>query len=486
MRIERIKIDAFGLFSRGVTVEFGDAPIAVVLGDNESGKTTMMEAIVATIFGFSNPQNEESRRPWREHESYSCTVTLRLNNSSLIEIARNFADNAVRMRQLTGESESLLFAGKASPRSRSADADRYAALLEDMLGLRDATLFMASVFVRQEHLQTELSEGMRRAVSGAVSTDYEKARTALTERFFKLTKHNPWGNRDKKNDREIEELQRSRIEIAGKLDTQREAEHSIADLLEQEHLVKDEIEQIKRQIHENESALHNVAEFNRLNKEKERARERETALRRELENVRETKARIQEISKELKEKYPDFDSADMPFQQLLVRAAELEDEEGRREQAVRVEQGRLDIARQNEVKTAGLVLAIVMSVVGGVVGFVAGGLSVCLAGVLVGGALGYLLPHLLPSLPGGKATKAQVRASMFQEDLQDIRERRERVIGEIEALCGTTDVAAISVQFEEYRALQNQLNAAESLTKTHGNAGRGTAPYGNVVGQVEG
>ena len=84
MRIERIKIDAFGLFSRGVTVEFGDAPIAVVLGDNESGKTTMMEAMVATIFGFLNPKNEESRRPWQEHESYSCSVTLRLNDSSLI------------------------------------------------------------------------------------------------------------------------------------------------------------------------------------------------------------------------------------------------------------------------------------------------------------------------------------------------------------------------------------------------------------------
>ena len=120
MRIERIRIDAFGLFSRGVTAEFGKAPIAVVLGDNESGKTTMMEAIVATIFGFLNPQNEEARRPWQEHERYSCSITLRLNDSSLIEVARNFDDNAVRMRRLTGESEELIFAGKASPRSRSA------------------------------------------------------------------------------------------------------------------------------------------------------------------------------------------------------------------------------------------------------------------------------------------------------------------------------------------------------------------------------
>ena len=466
MRIERIRIDAFGLFSRGVTAEFGKAPIAVVLGDNESGKTTMMEAIVATIFGFLNPQNEEARRPWQEHERYSCSITLRLNDSSLIEVARNFDDNAVRMRRLTGESEELIFAGKASPRSRSADADRYAALLEDILGLREVTVFMASVFVRQEHLQTELSEGMRRAVSGAVSTDYEKARAALTERFFKLTKHNPWGNRDKKNDRKIEELQKQQAEVTGKLDALGEAEQGIGSLLEQDQRMKDEIEQIKRQVQENEQALRSVAEFNRLNNDKERARERETTLRRELENVRVTRARMEEITTELKEKYPDFDSADMPFQQLLVRAAELEDEEGRREQAVRVEQGRLDMARQNELKSAGLALAVFMALVGGVVGFAVTGVPTCLAGVLVGGALGYLLPHLLPSLPGGKAAKAQVRVSTFREDLQGICERRERVFREIETLCGTTDVAAISVQFEEYRALQNQLDAAENLSKT--------------------
>ncbi len=465
MRIERIKINGFGLFSRGITVEFGDAPIAVVVGDNESGKTTMMEAIVATIFGFTKQKNEEARRPWQEHESYSCSVTLRLSNSSLIEIARDFDDNAVRMRQLTGETETDLFLGKASSRSKSPDAEQYSQLLEGILGFGEVMLFMASVFVRQEQLMTELSEKMRRVVSGSVSTDYEKAQAALREKFFKLTKRNPWGSRDKKNDRRIEELRARKDEVTGKLDAQREAEHTIEKLLEQQQQLKEEIERLKRQIDENENALQSVAQFNRLNGEKDRARERETTLRRELENVRETRARIEKITGELKEKYPDFDSADMPFQQQLARAGELEDELVRREQALRLEKGRWEMARRNEKKVFGLIFAIIMSVVGAVVGFATGGAKGCLTGIVVGGALGYLLSRFI-QLPGGRAARAQARVSMVQEELKDIRERRERLNGEIKTLCGTSDIAAISVQFEEYRALQNQLSAAKSLSES--------------------
>jgi uncharacterized protein YhaN len=369
MRIERVKIDGFGLFNRGVAVDFGDAPIAVVVGDNESGKTTMMEAIVATIFGFTKQDNEEARRPWQQHESYSCSVTLRLNDFSLVEIARDFDDNTVRMRQLIGEVETSLFAGKASPRSRSADSERYSELLGKMLGVEDVVLFMASVFVRQEQLMTGLSEKMRQVVSGSMSVDYEHARTALTERYFKLTKRNPWGSRDKTNDRDIEKLQNRKDGIISKLDARREADHNIEELLEQQRQLEEEIERLKCQTDESESALRSIAEFNRLNGVKDRAREREGAVRRELENLRQTRARIAEISNELREKYPDFDGADMPFQQQLVRAAELEDEQARREQARRVEEGRWETARQKEKKVAGLIFGIIMSAVCGVVGF---------------------------------------------------------------------------------------------------------------------
>ena len=207
MRIERLVIGAFGLFNRGITLDFGSAPFIVVLGDNESGKSTIMEAIVATLFGFSNPKDEDARRPWAEHDSYSCAVALRMDDSSVLEIARNFESNDVRVRQKDADEITTLFSGKASPRSRSPDAKRYADLLQDRFTLAEAALFHASVFVCQEQLATEFGEGMRRVVSGSVGTDYEQSQSALQERFFLLTKRNPWGPRDKQNPRQIELLE---------------------------------------------------------------------------------------------------------------------------------------------------------------------------------------------------------------------------------------------------------------------------------------
>jgi DNA repair exonuclease SbcCD ATPase subunit len=203
MRIERIVIGAFGLFNRGVTLDLGDTPFVVLLGDNESGKSTIMDAILATIFGFSNPKDEDARRPWAEHDLYSCAVALRMDDSSVLEIARNLESNDVRVRQKNEDEVTTLFSGKASPRSKSPDAKRYALLLEEKLTLAEAELFHASIFVRQEQMATEFSERMRRVVSGSVDTDYEQARQALQEKFFALTKKNPWDARDKTNPRQI-------------------------------------------------------------------------------------------------------------------------------------------------------------------------------------------------------------------------------------------------------------------------------------------
>ena len=461
MRIERIVLGGFGLFNRGITVDFSDAPFAVVLGDNESGKSTIMEAIVATVFGFSNPKDEESRRPWAEHELYSCAVALRMDDSSLLEVARSFETNDVRVRHKNGEEVTTLFSGKASPRSKSPEARRYATLLEDKLTLAEAELFHASIFVRQEQMATEFSERMRRVVSGSVDTDYEQAQEALREKFFTLTKDNPWESRDKTNPRQIEILQSEKDEIIEKLENQKEAEGQLNELLRQREKVEKEIDKLKQEMEQTKAALDNVARLNELNQARDKLSETETSLRHELETLRTAERRTTEINKELTDKYPDFDTAGMPFQQKLALSSELEDETDRREQALTVEQVRFDVAQHKERRIAAIVLSAVFSVAAAIVSSLTLGPTGGLIGFIAGGALGYLLSRFVPFVPGGKSATARTRVLMLEEQLAETRERRDHIVSEIVALCGTSDIAAISVQFEEYRALKTQLERAE-------------------------
>ncbi len=467
MRIERIVIGAFGLFNRGITLDLGDTPFVVLLGDNESGKSTIMEAIVATVFGFSNPKDEDARRPWAEHDLYSCAVALRMDDSSLLEIARNFQTNDVRVRQKNAEEVTTLFSGKASPRSKSPDARRYAVLLEDKLTLAEAELFHASIFVRQEQMATEFSERMRRVVSGSVDTDYEQAQEALRERFFTLTKNNPWEARDKTNPRQIEILRSEKDDVLCKLENQKEAEGHLNELLRQRKQREDEIDKLRREIAETKAVLDDVSRLNKLKETRARLGETETSLRGELETLHTAEERTIEINKELTDKYPDFDEAGMSFQQKLALSSELEDETRRREQALVVEQGRLDVAQRQERRTAAIVLSAVLSVAVAIVSLLTLGLTECLVGFLAGGALGYLLSRFVPYLLGGKSATARTRVAMLDEQLSETRERRDRIVNEIVALCGTSDIDAISVQFEEYRALKTQLaRAADEIERS--------------------
>jgi DNA repair exonuclease SbcCD ATPase subunit len=461
MRIERLVVGAFGLFNRGITLDFRNAPFIVVHGDNESGKSTIMEAIVATIFGFANARDEEARRPWAEHDLYSCAVALRMDDSSLLEIGRNFQTHDVRVRQAKDDEITTIFSGKASPRSRSSETKHYADLLHERLNLGEASLFESSVFVRQEQLATELGEGIRRVVSGSGGTDYERSLNALQDRFFLLTKNNPWGSRDKQNPRQIETLESQRNDIKQKLSDQRDAEQRLNELIGQRRQYEESIAKLERDINETKQALEGVARLNQLKEERRRLSETETTLRQEIEHLQNTKERILIIQRELNEKYPDFDGAGMPFQQKLALSSELEDEARRREQALSIERTRLDAAQRNERRVAAIILSTALALILAVLGFLVVRITGCLAGLLVGAALGYLLSRLVPYVPGARSAIARARVAMLKEQLDDLQERRTQVVNEIIALCGTSDIAAISVQFEEYRALKTQLQKAE-------------------------
>jgi len=468
MRIELIEVGGFGLFNRGIKVEFGDAPIAIVLGDNESGKSTMMEAIVATIFGFADGEREQARRPWDEHESYSCSVTFRLSDSSLLQVTRNFSNNHVNVRRLNGgEAGMTLFSGKASPRSRwSANAERYYSLLEKIFHFRDADVFTSSVFVRQQQMETEFSDRMRRIVSGSLSTDYARAQAALEDEFFQLTKHDPWRGRDGLYDGEIDLLEARKKDICRVRYMQREAERKRETTAQQQKQVKEEIDQLRDELEENVIALESVIRFNHLTEQRGHLLKQESALKRELDNLRNISERAKRISKQLSEKYADFDGLGVAFQEKLVQAAEFDDAHERRNQRLELEEQHWRIARQRERRIAALIMGVTLALTGVVVGFLLAAEEGSAIGGLGGLLLGYLLSCLIPSLPGGNAAAAQARVSALREEVEDLANRRQQCVDEIESVCGSRDVSAVSAQFDEYCALHNKLAAAKSVQDT--------------------
>ena len=207
MIIRKLQLSYFGKFSEAV-FEFRRG-LNLVVGPNEAGKSTIMEAIPAILFG----QRDKSRyRSWgRRSESTGC-LTLE-QSGGILKIERNIESNRIRLEKLDSLYQSQdSFSGKVSPQGRSSEARVYSEILEETFGLSDELLLRASLFFGQGQLEIPVNKNfparIKSMISGFGSVDYDQVLHSLREDLFTLTRHNPWG-KSKSRDRVLELTQAS-------------------------------------------------------------------------------------------------------------------------------------------------------------------------------------------------------------------------------------------------------------------------------------
>lgn len=210
MILRGIEIENFGKFS-SVNFEFRRG-MNLVAGANEAGKSTLAEAIPATLFGT---KQVERFKPWGRS---GCSARLVFEGEGrTVEIRRNLLTDEVHVveRDALYQPETR-FQGKAPLLGRSAANRKYRALLEDMLGIADLDLFRATCMFGQtaaEWTGDALGEKLRCLVSGSDETDFAGILDGLLAEHFELTRENPWG-RDKQRDRQLEQIRAQLAEQA--------------------------------------------------------------------------------------------------------------------------------------------------------------------------------------------------------------------------------------------------------------------------------
>jgi uncharacterized protein YhaN len=246
MIIRKLQLRHFGKFSDAV-FEFRRG-LNLVVGPNEAGKSTLMEAIPAVLFGV---RDKNRYRSWgRRGESSGALILERPDG--ILKIERDIESNQVSLEELDRlyQAQSS-FSGKVSPQGRSSEARVYSEILEESFGLSDEQLLRASLFFGQGQLelpsQKNFSTRLKALLSGVGSVDYDQVLDSLREELFTLTRQNPWG-KAKSRDRELEllnlQLHESLEQLAllrAELDVS-DGQRSQADALtEQRHQLVEEI-----------------------------------------------------------------------------------------------------------------------------------------------------------------------------------------------------------------------------------------------------
>ena len=203
MRLHCLHIDGFGRFGTPSDFEFDHEGLTVVYGDNERGKTTIKDAICATIFGFQTTDEKNKYRPWNA-TSYAAQITFSAHNNVYC-IERDFDTDEVTVWEVSKSKEKqTIFQGVANPRGWGADHEAYFDFIKEKIGFDSPDIFRLTTLVEQMQTKTKISDKIRQLISGSERADYTTVVKILEAELEKITRDIPGKNLRRK--REIETI----------------------------------------------------------------------------------------------------------------------------------------------------------------------------------------------------------------------------------------------------------------------------------------
>lgn len=299
MIIRRVELQHFGRFE-DAAFTFSDG-LNLISGPNEAGKSTLMAAIPAILFGV---RDKERFRPWGREGSCLAALELKLPEHGRVRIERDILNDRVQLTEFDADEQLLLaFDGKVTPLGRSSERATYLAHLERLLGHADEELFRASLFFSQGSLEidapTEVTTRIKALLSGCAEIDYDQVLIALQDDYFAVTKENPWG-KDKAKDRELEEVRARMVELEQSWYAARNGIEGAEQLRQEIATLHERLEQERSNLAEGRRYLDWVRRQWQLDAKEELLQRDYSRVQRASGQVGELQAELAELGRELK------------------------------------------------------------------------------------------------------------------------------------------------------------------------------------------
>lgn len=231
MIFKELSLSNFGKF-QNKTLQFQKG-LNLIIGQNESGKSTLFHALLGIVFGFKADRHRYL--PWQNPSHYQARLTLQTPEDEIL-LERDFLEDRVTLMQKNTTTHQLsTFQGKISPQGRSSEREVYLNKIQDLFGFSDPEIFKNSLFIEQRSLHlppsSETRAELKQLISNISEFKYDDIIARLEERYFELTKKNPKGI-DKRNDRLLEELQKQIGEFEQRIEKARTGQETLQKISE--------------------------------------------------------------------------------------------------------------------------------------------------------------------------------------------------------------------------------------------------------------
>ena len=105
MKLLKVRLQGFGQFNEGLDVALNPDGLTVVVGRNEAGKSTLLNAVVGVLFGFRDYNMVRKYEPWDTHEAYGGEVEVAAEDGRRLRISRDFKSNHATILELKDGDE---------------------------------------------------------------------------------------------------------------------------------------------------------------------------------------------------------------------------------------------------------------------------------------------------------------------------------------------------------------------------------------------
>jgi len=343
MWFERVVVEGFGPII-GFEADLEPRRLNLIIGPNESGKSSLAAAMLATLFGFSSHEEEQRAKPW-DGARHRATLVFEAAGSRY-RTCRDFASHEVLVERLASkglEVEAILFQGVANPRGRGPELEQYETLLRSWFGFTEARLFRESCFVHESALKTQISPELRHLISGAVEADYQEIQEALLDRLDALTREHPFDARARKRtDRSIEKRLATLELLRGRLTRSEYVLRELKSNFAERDVAESRIAELTADMAAKERLIADLETLVRLREEQRKLLKRAPEIGVELTRARRARGRLQDIDRKVGENLTYLANAPEEVESDFMRLEILRTQRSRHQKTAEAERKRLD------------------------------------------------------------------------------------------------------------------------------------------------
>lgn len=307
MIIKKVHLQGFGKFHNSFELNFANKGIQVVVGRNETGKTTLMQGILAILFGL--PERKKMRyKPWEAHIASTGHLLLEIDNNEII-VERDFETNLINCARFDDNKLIPIFSDHDV--FSEQESREYIKLLKSFIPVANEEVFKSTTFVSQEQMRINLSVNVRQMLTGSGERNFDKLQESFETEYFEITGNGkPVGLEKRETEgsldllqKEIKVKEKKVVNIRKKLEENNQIESEL-------QIVRSELQKIEPEITAIKKYLPQLREFAGLIDTRSKIRETSSYIDAQKSKVARFENEVHEFSSQIEEKFKDFKNFD--------------------------------------------------------------------------------------------------------------------------------------------------------------------------------